>query len=49
MAAAAAAGGGGGGGGSAMAGWGADYYSVDDMCAQETLVPARLVHGCTGA
>lgn len=28
---------------------GADYYSVDAILAEETVVPARLVHGCTGA
>lgn len=31
-----------------MSGPGADYYSVDAILAEETTVPARLVHGCTG-
>ena len=26
----------------------ADYYSVDAILAEETFVPVRLVHGCTG-
>lgn len=25
-----------------------DYYSVEAIAAEETLVPARLLHGCTG-
>lgn len=25
-----------------------EYYSVDAILAEETYVPARLVHGCTG-
>ncbi|EFN54484.1 hypothetical protein CHLNCDRAFT_59701 [Chlorella variabilis] len=27
---------------------GSDYYRVDAMMAEETYVPVRLVHGCTG-
>ena len=26
-----------------------DYYDVSAILAEETYVPARLVHGCTGA
>lgn len=25
-----------------------DYYDVSAILAEETYVPARLVHGCTG-
>ena len=25
-----------------------DYYSVNAILAEETLVPARLIHGCSG-
>jgi len=31
-----------------MAG-GGDYYSLEAILAEETYVPVRLVHGCTGA
>ena len=27
---------------------GCDYYSVDAILAEETYVPVRLTHGCTG-
>lgn len=27
---------------------GSDYYSVSSLLAEETYVPVRLVHGCTG-
>lgn len=27
---------------------GSDYYSVQAIMAEETHIPARLVHGCTG-
>lgn len=27
---------------------GSSYYSIDAICAEETLVPAHLTHGCTG-
>lgn len=32
----------------AAAAMGSDYYSVSSLLAEETYVPVRLVHGCTG-